>query len=217
MSLLSRAGLDAKSLLKALIASKLAVVVGLAGFFLSWLFLRVLAFSVDSDATLAIYNAGAGAAFVAWVVANVGNALWMPLVLWLYVLRKNRYEWTSAVLVAVATILSMVVVDLLKATFMAPRPPEVAELRDLGIEYRYGEDPTNYAFPSGHTSRAFTLAAVVWGRYVKWRIPFLALAVATGLSMIVIGRHFPSDVLGGAFIGMILGTFTASLARVRSD
>lgn len=213
MSLLGRAELDSKSWIRSLRGSAKIVLVCLAGFLLSWLVLRVLAFPVDKDLTRAIYNAGSDptVAFLAWVIASIGNAIWMPLVFWLYVFRDNRYGWTSAVLFAVAIVLSMVLVDLLKALFGLPRPPDV-----LGIEYRYGV-PTNAAFPSGHTSRAFTVVAVIWARYAKWRIPFLTLAVSTGVSMIVIGRHFPSDVLGGAFVGIAIGTFVVNLARVRSD
>ncbi|HEY4657195.1 MAG TPA: phosphatase PAP2 family protein, partial [Candidatus Bathyarchaeia archaeon] len=167
-------------------------------------------------ATLAVYDAGAGLTLAAWAVASVGHLLWMPLAFWLYVFRKDRHEWTSAVLIAVATVLSMVSVDLLKAVLMLERPPEVM---GLGIMYRpegFGV-PTNFAFPSGHTSRAFTLAAVVWGRYVKSRLPFAALAVATGVSMMVIGRHFLSDVIAGAFVGMMIGTWMVNLARSRSE
>jgi len=216
MSIFDRAGLDARSWLVSLWSSRRIIISGLAGFLFSLLILRGPAFEVDKAATLAVYDAGAGLALPAWVVASVGHLLWMPLAFWLYVFRKDRYEWTSAVLIAVATVLSMVSVDLLKAVLMLERPPEVM---GLGIMYRpegFGV-PTNFAFPSGHTSRAFTLAAVVWGRYVKWRLPFAALAVATGVSMIVIGRHFLSDVIAGAFAGMMIGTWMVNLARSRSE
>lgn len=216
MSFISRAGLDARSWLVSLRASWRSIIIGLAGFLLSLMILRGPAFEADKSATLAVYYNGSGAALAAWLVASVGHALWMPLAFWLYVFRKGRYEWTSAVLIAVATILSMVLVDLLKVTFMLPRPPDVG---GLGIMYRpegLGV-PTNFAFPSGHTSRAFTLAAVAWGRYAKWRIPFAILAVSTGVSMVVIGRHFVSDVIAGAFIGMMIGTWAVNLARSRSD
>ena len=215
MSLLGQAELDSRSWARSLRASAKILMVCLAGFLLSWLVLRVLAFPADKDIALVIYNAGSNktVASLGWVIATVGEDIWMPLVLWLYVFRNNRYGWTSATLFAVSIILSMILVDLLKALFGLPRPPEVT---GLGIDYRVGS-PTNAAFPSGHTSRAFTVATVIWTRYPKWRIPLLALALATGISMIMIGYHFPSDVLGGAFTGIAIGTFTVNLARVRAD
>lgn len=215
MSFLDRAGLDAKSWLTALRRTTPVLMRGLSGFLLAWLLLRVWTFETDKTVMLAIYDAGSSAALPAWIIAEVGSLLWMPLVGWLYVFRRKNCDWTSAVLVAVGTIMSMVIVDLLKAAFMLPRPPDA--LPGL-VEYRLQEFgmPTNYAFPSGHTSRAFTLATIVWARYSKWKIPFAALAVATGLSMIIIGYHFPSDVLGGAFVGIMIGTFMANLAKVRA-
>ncbi len=215
MSLLGRRELDYKSWLRSLRMSARTLLICLAGFLLSLLVLRVLSFSIDKDVALAVFNTGSDrtVAYLAWIVASVGHDIWIPLVFWLYVFRNNRYGWTSAVLFAVAIILSMVLVESLKMLFGLPRPPEVL---GLGIEYRFGS-PTNAAFPSGHTSRAFTVATIIWNRYPKWRIPFLALAVGTGISMILVGYHFPSDVLGGTFTGIAIGTFAVNLARVRSD
>ncbi len=215
MSLLGRAELDYKSWLRSIRASAKVLLICLAGFLLSLLVLRVLAFPGDKDIALAVFNAGSSrtVAYLAWIVASVGEDIWIPLVFWLYVFRNNRYGWTSAVVLAVGIVLSMVLVDLLKMLFGLPRPPEVS---GLGIDYRFGK-PTNAAFPSGHTSRAFTVATIIWTRYSRWRIPFLALAVATGISMIIIGYHFPSDVLAGAFTGIAIGTFAVNVARVRSD
>lgn len=215
MSFISRAGLDAKSWLISLKASWRIIVVGLAGFLISLVVLRGPAFEADKAATSAVYNAGSDFAWTAWVVASVGYALWMPLTFWLYTFRKDRYEWTSAILIAMATILSIVSVDLLKAVLMLERPPALG----LGIVYRpeiFGE-PTNFAFPSGHASRAFTLAAVAGRRYVRWRVPFATLAMLTGISMIVIGRHFFSDVIAGAFVGTMTGTWAVNLAKSRSE
>ncbi len=214
MSLLGKAGFDAKSWLLSLRNSTRIVIPSLAGFLLSWLILKVAAFDADKAGALVVYGAGSEptVALVAWVIASIGSLLWMPLAFWLYVFRANKHEWTSAVLVTVGTVLSMVIVDLLKAAFMLPRPPDVL----AGVVYRFGM-PTNDAFPSGHTSRAFTLATIMWARYSKWRIPFVALAGATGVSMIVIGYHFPSDVLGGAFTGIVIGTFMVNLAKVRTE
>ena len=215
MSLLGRTELDFRSWARSLRISAKILLICLAGLFLSWLVLRVLATPADKNIFLAIYNAGCDktVASLAWAIATVGSEIWMPLVFWLYVFRNNRYGWTSAVLFAVSIILSMVLVDLLKALFGLSRPPQVF---GPPVEYCVAS-PTNAAFPSGHTSRAFTVATVIWTRYPKWKVPFLALALATGLSMIIIGYHFPSDVLGGAFTGIAIGTFTVNLSRVRSD
>ncbi|MEO0329504.1 MAG: phosphatase PAP2 family protein [Pseudomonadota bacterium] len=67
------------------------------------------------------------------------------------------------------------------------------------------------SFPSGHTTTcvSFTLAVLL----VAPRIGYLIcpLAVLVSLSRVAIGEHFPSDVVGGLFVGI---GFTYFYARV---
>jgi membrane-associated phospholipid phosphatase len=62
------------------------------------------------------------------------------------------------------------------------------------------------SFPSGHTSTAFSLAAVANEHY-GWRVGVPAYLVASGigLSRIQSDRHHLSDVLAGATLGLIVG------------
>ena len=69
-----------------------------------------------------------------------------------------------------------------------------------------------YSFPSGHTLHAISLT-VLYGAYEPMMLilmaPFAALIAA---SRIILGLHYPSDVLVGGTIGA--GIATASLALV---
>jgi membrane-associated phospholipid phosphatase len=70
----------------------------------------------------------------------------------------------------------------------------------------------NLSFPSGHTSTAFSLAAVADHHY-GWKIgvPAYVLASGIGLSRIEKDKHYLSDVLAGATIGIIVGRTVARL------
>jgi membrane-associated phospholipid phosphatase len=66
------------------------------------------------------------------------------------------------------------------------------------------------SFPSGHTSTAFSLAAVA-DRHYGWKVgvPAYLLASGIGLSRIEKDKHYLSDVLAGATLGIIVGRTVA--------
>jgi len=215
MSLLGRAGLDFRSWAKSLRIGKLIILICIAGILLALLGLRILGTSTDTFIAISLYHSISSDTLVPLIygIATVGDLIWAPLVFWLYVFRKDSTEWTSSLILAVAMVTAMSLTDVLKTAFNLPRPFQVPS---LGIVAR-GEIPTNPGFPSGHTTNAFTVATMIWSRYAAWRIPFVLLAIATGVSMIILGLHFPSDVIGGAFLGIFCGTFVLGLAKLRSS
>lgn len=68
------------------------------------------------------------------------------------------------------------------------------------------ESTTKTSFPSGHTSMAFATATTAWKAYGwKWGLPAMVMAVWTGLSRIADNRHWLSDVVAGATVGIVMG------------
>ena len=66
-----------------------------------------------------------------------------------------------------------------------------------------------FSFPSGHTLHAVAFAALLAARYPLLALPLALFAVLVALSRVVLGLHYPSDVLAGALIG--LGTASTML------
>jgi len=62
----------------------------------------------------------------------------------------------------------------------------------------------NYSFPSGHTMRAFYIAACVGLQSWGWGFVFLFWALFVGVSRVIVGRHFMLDTIGGAFAGIVV-------------
>lgn len=62
------------------------------------------------------------------------------------------------------------------------------------------------SFPSAHTAAAFGLAVALGALFPQCRRWWLCLAAGCGLQRILALRHFPSDVLIGAGIGVIVGS-----------
>jgi undecaprenyl-diphosphatase len=214
MSLTSRGGVDLRSWMRALQASVWIVLFCVVGFLLAWLIFWQIAPSLNRSGATGLYGVISGntAILIAGGIATIGDDIWIPLVFYLYVFRRDPYDWTSSLVLAVAMVTATALVTILKIAFGLPRPFQDLS---LGISARF-ETPTDHGLPSGHTTTAFTVATVVWTRYPNWRIPFTLLAIATGICMVILGLHFPSDVIAGAFLGIFCGTFAVSLGRLRT-
>ena len=73
------------------------------------------------------------------------------------------------------------------------------------------------SFPSGHASAAFATAMVLQAHY-GWKVglPFFAAATYTGASRLTIDKHWASDVVFGAVVGMTCGrTVTLHVRHAR--
>ncbi|TMQ60410.1 MAG: phosphatase PAP2 family protein [Candidatus Eisenbacteria bacterium] len=75
---------------------------------------------------------------------------------------------------------------------------------------------TSWSFPSSHASNFFAAAPVAAAAIPQAAIPAYALASVVSLSRIYVGDHYPSDVLGGAILGLFLG-FLGRKAFFRSE
>lgn len=100
----------------------------------------------------------------------------------------------------------------LKVLVDAPRPPGVLL---PGEFYVVGPAYERSSFPSGHTTAVFA-AVAVWLYYLRstsLRAVLVLGAVAVGMSRVVVGVHWPMDVVMGAIVGLGAGWQGAVWAR----
>ena len=86
-------------------------------------------------------------------------------------------------------------------------------LETLGIDYF---DPMRFeasftSFPSGHSVTIAAVATVLVLRLPKFKAVLVILALLIGLSRVMVGAHYPSDVIIGLTLGAL---FTLFLARM---
>lgn len=68
-----------------------------------------------------------------------------------------------------------------------------------------------FSFPSGHTSASFMMATII-SVLVPAIFPFLYLwALAVGSSRVILGVHFPTDILAGATLGTTVALTTLNM------
>ena len=108
-------------------------------------------------------------------------------------------DWKSlAITLAVGVGVTALAVLLVKLAVRRPRPEG-----DWGQLYRK-TDP--HSFPSGHAARACMLAVVALGLGPPWLGILLTIwALLVGLSRVILGVHYLSDVLAGALLGVVIG------------
>jgi membrane-associated phospholipid phosphatase len=95
----------------------------------------------------------------------------------------------------------------LKPFFERVRPCNDPEL--LGLLRILVDCGGSYSFPSNHAANHFSLATFCFLYFKeltskRWHWLWV-WASSIGYAQIYVGKHFPSDIMGGAFVGMLVG------------
>lgn len=91
----------------------------------------------------------------------------------------------------------------LKRKTLRPRPYQIRQ--DIVLT---GIPLDKFSFPSGHTLHAVVFSVVALGYYPQLAIIVIPFTVLVGLSRVVLGLHYPSDVFAGAGIGALIATLS---------
>lgn len=127
-----------------------------------------------------------------------GGIIWIAATIALLIPKKTR---KVGIMSAVALLGSLLINNnLIKNIVQRPRP--YVTFTDLQIII---PQPSEFSFPSGHTSSSFASAAVFYRHLPKkFGVPAVILAALIGFSRLYVGVHYPTDVLAGAVMGILL-------------
>jgi undecaprenyl-diphosphatase len=133
------------------------------------------------------------------VISRLGDGVfWYVLMVGMLII--NGAEGTFPVIhMLLAGLVGTLLYKWLKGKTLRPRPYEVHQ--DIWLT---GKPLDKFSFPSGHTLHAVVFSLVALSYYPELASIIVPFTVMVGLSRVVLGLHYPSDVLAGALIGCII-------------
>lgn len=136
-------------------------------------------------------------------ITALGNAGIVWIIMGLAMLISKKYRKTGF-LVLIGLLLGLIIGNgFIKNIVARERPCWINTDISLLIPM-----PMDYSFPSGHTQSSVIAAVIITLNKKDWGWIVIPLAVLIAFSRLYLYVHFPSDVLGGAIIGIILGYVT---------
>ena len=105
-------------------------------------------------------------------------------------------QWPLVLLLAAAFAIERVIYFALKTFFKRNRPPEA-----IPGFYSAITPSDKFSFPSGHTSAAFLVTCAIVSVYPLTAFFLYPWAACVGIARVMLGVHFPTDVLAGALMG----------------
>lgn len=136
-----------------------------------------------------------------------GGIIWIAATVVLLIPKKTR---KVGIMSGVALLGSLIINNnIIKNLVQRPRP--FVTFTDLQIIIPI---PSEFSFPSGHTASSFAAAGVFYSNLPKkFGVPAVILAGLIGLSRLYVGVHYPTDVIAGIIMGILLSSGAETLVN----
>lgn len=139
---------------------------------------------------------------VRWVfrlVSRLGDGMFWYAIMAGIILTQGLDGVLPVLHMIVAGLSGTLVYKWLKGKTLRPRPYAVHQ--DVWLA---GKPLDKFSFPSGHTLHAVAFSVVALSYYPELSWLVLPFATLVAMSRVVLGLHYPSDVLAGAAIGALM-------------
>ena len=139
---------------------------------------------------------------------GTGGIFWIALTAVLLINKKTRRVGSMC---TVSIVLTFLVNNLILKNLVARTSPYfiIEGLTTVGMR------PSDFSFPSGHTAISFCVACVLFRNLPKkWGSLFLILAVLIAFSRLYLYVHYPTDVLAGILLGLIVSVAANVICRL---
>lgn len=161
--------------------------------------------ALDRSLFFALYHLAGRSRIGDFLIVFLGEYLIYPVLLAFLAMayrsyRRGAFAGAQPYMVAIcsAVVARLGVTSLIRFWYHRPRP-----FLALALPHLLSDGA--YSFPSGHTIFMFALAATTYFFNRKLALVLYAAGLLMGLARVAGAVHYPSDILGGAILGVAIG------------
>ena len=140
------------------------------------------------------------------LLSRTGDGHLYALAIAMLYLFGDRFEERILAVAVLAFALELPAFFVLKNSIRRDRPCDV-----LSTSRKAVQPSDKFSMPSGHTSAAFVVATLVFIFAEPMAEIAFVWASLVGMSRIVLGVHYPSDVAAGALLGIVCGVTSVEI------
>lgn len=159
--------------------------------------------------------------------ADLFPVYFSPIIIFAFILIAKKKTRRIGAILLLTLALSALVTSYAKQLIDRERPTQYEFEPDVGFEYEPQQDVvirSASSFPSGHASRGAAFALIV-SFLVRNRTLFGIPAglfmwiypASVAFSRVYIGVHYPTDVIGGIILGIIIANVISRILKLKPD
>lgn len=140
------------------------------------------------------------------LMSRLGDGIFWYALLFGVLMMRGEAAWLPVLHIAATGLSGTVVYKWLKGKTLRPRPYQV--LQDVWLT---GKPLDYFSFPSGHTLHATVFSCMILAYYPSLATLVILFSLMVAASRVVLGLHYPSDVLAGALIGILMSAISMAM------
>lgn len=140
------------------------------------------------------------------LMSRLGDGVFWYTMLLGIVWVQGEAAWLPTLHIIATGLSGTLVYKWLKGKTLRPRPYQV--LQDVWLT---GKPLDYFSFPSGHTLHAVVFTCMTLAYYPTLAMLVIPFSAMVAISRVVLGLHYPSDVLAGAVIGLAMSAISLTI------